>query len=248
MPESFTTSGDWFDDEVCAAALSHDSGQCTLVIDIQKGRHRYGLEILTSMCLKLKRRGLILARFYLTAHEVKQMAADLEVSGFQYRIYDIWASEDIGQVIVLITSWSQSLMMAVVPDVETSPAVHTPNAKVDVSPEELSMAISDAVLNVTYSEAATSIGDAEIAIDRLLDSAWGDHDSRFSYGEWTRWLRAKVVVSWILDSSSRGAALLQMMERKTYDITTAQNHRATVDVNWDLCYHMATVASRVCFD
>lgn len=248
MSESFTTSGDWFDDEVCQAALNHDSGNSTLVIDIQRGRHRYGLEVLTAKCLSVKRRGMILARFYLTPHEIKQMAADLEVSGFTYRIYDIWASEDISQVVVLLTSWTSTLMTAIVPEVETSPVPHIPDAKADVSPEEMAMALSDAVLNVTYSDSATQAGDMEIAIDRLLDSAWGDHDSRFSYGEWTRWLRAKVIISWVLDSKHRGKDLIEMLEKKKYRIRTAGDNTALVDVNWELCYHMATVASRICFD
>jgi len=248
MPESFTTTGDWFDSSVCKAALENDAGDSTLVIDIQRGRHRYGLEVLTETCLTTKRRGLILCRFYLTEHEVKQMAADLECSGFKYHMYDIWTSAEIGQVIVLITSWNSTPKVSIVPHVETSPSSHIPDAPVDVSPEEMAMAISDAVMNVTYSGSSTHAGDAEIAIDRLLDSAWGDHDSRFSYGEWTRWLRAKVVVSWVLDSKHRGKDLLCMLDTKQYRITTAGGHSTMVDVNWELCYHMATVASRICFD
>jgi len=248
MPESFTTSGDWFDESVCEAALGYDSGESVLVIDIQRGRHRYGLEVLTTTCLKTKRRGIILARFYLSPHESRQLAADLEVSGFEYRMYDIWASADISQVVVLLSSWNSNPMVAVVPSVTSEPTPHIPDAKADVSPEELAMALSDAVLNVTYTESATHAGDVEIAIDRLLDSAWGDHDSRFSYGEWTRWLRAKVVISWILDSRHRAKDLINMLESHTFVITTAQGHTASVDVDWELCYHMATVASRICFD
>ncbi|QHD64783.1 RNA dependent RNA polymerase [Plasmopara viticola lesion associated mononegaambi virus 8] len=248
MAESFTTSGDWFDESVCRAALDYDSGESTLVIDIQKGKHRYGLEVLTNTCLSTKKRGLIMARFYLSEHEIKQMASDLHYSGFTYHMYDIWSSSDISQVVVLITSWNRTPMVAVVPEVETESAPHLPDAKVDVSPEEMSMALSDAVLNVTYSDSATHPGDIEIAIDRLLDSAWGDHDSRFSYGEWTRWLRAKVVISWILSSKQRGRDLLLMFNARSYKVTTAQGHSVQVDVGWDLCYHLATVASRVCFD
>lgn len=248
VPESFTTSGDWFDSSVADSVLRYDPGEAVLVIDIQRGKHRYGLEVLTSTCLRMKKRGMILCRFYLTQHEIKQMAADLEVSDFKYHMFDMWTTSEISQVVVLITSWRPELMVAVVPEVVTEPSPTIPNVEVDVGPEEMAMAVSDAVFNVTYSLSSRSPEDAEIAIDRLLDSAWGDHDSRFSYGEWTRWLRAKVVTTWILSGKDRGAALLKMYNSKTQLIVTQSGNKAHVNVTWEMCYHMATVASRICYD
>jgi len=245
VPESFTTSGDWTDPRVAESVLSYDQGDSTLVIDIQKGSHRYGLELLSEAVLRRKQHGVILLRMYLSLHESNLIAADLLASGCTFKMYDVWRTADIGQVVILLQKWDPVLKMAVVADISTTPAPLYPNLDLDVSQEERAMAVSEAVFDVVYVAINQAIGDIEIAIDRLLDSTWGDHDSRFNYTEWTRWLRAKVVVTWLLLPENHQQTVHDWLENKTVEIITAEGRVAEVSFDWSLAYHLASVAARV---
>jgi len=245
LPESFTTNGDWFDPSVCEKILQYDQGDATVAIDIQQGSHRFGLESLTDVLLR-KTHGTIIIRLYLTETETRMILSDLHVSGFKFTAFDIWRTLDIGHVVVVLQHWTDTLKVAVIPRVETACHLINPPCQTDLTPEELSIAMSDAVFNTVYLSADHSIFDLEIEIDRALDEAWGDYDSRLSYYDWTKWLRAKVVTQWlVLPEKHRIPHLLLWLREGRTEVSTPKGRKSFVNVDWSFAYHLVTVASRV---
>jgi len=245
LPQTFTTSGDWFDSEVARQVLEYDPGDATIIIDIQSGSHRHGLEVLVPALLR-KSSGTIMLRLYLTEHETCLLTADMVASGFVVKVYDLWRTVDIGHVVFVIQSWTSSISYVLTPNYHSVPHVITSTIPQKVEPHERAIALTDAVFGTVYMTSEQTVDQVDHMIDRLLDNAWGDYDSRLSYSEWSKWLHAKVVSTWLLlPEKHRIPHLIRWHRDRETTVRTAGGHVSTVKIDWNLCYHIATVVSRL---
>jgi len=245
IPESFTTNGDWLTPEVSSATMEYDSGDCTVVVDIQSASHRYGLELLTPICSK-KRAGVIIVRLYLTENEQGEIMADMTVSKWTFRSYTIETVAAVKQVIFVITSWSEMIHTAVVPNWQlTRRCVAVPYLEAPTKYHYIT-AVADAVFNVTTPGTDWSLAEVKDEIEAIVLASLGDYDSRFSYGTWTKYLRAALVIQWCCRSTNTRVALLIEWTHQGWAPIVIGNKEYRVTIDWYFSHHIASYGARIC--
>lgn len=242
MSESFTTDGDWLNPRVSNAVMDYDQGNCTLVLDIQSGSTRYGLEVLEP-ALRRKTAGVILMRLYLTRPELSAICADLKGSKITFKVYSPTEFGEYHQYVILITDWRQDeLVLATryTGEVVGQPfpirlAGDTPLIRAEI--------ISDAIFNVVYVPANTPLSQVADILDDLIIEMMGDYDSRHSYGQWTRYLRARLVVQWALDQDPLGH--LQEWQHLGEATLRVKDKVIPILVDWSFLHHLVTFGARL---
>jgi hypothetical protein len=245
LSESYTTSGDWTEKAVVDRTLSHDDGSATLIIDIEAGRKRYGLDLL-SRVVQVKKAGIIMLRLFLDQGETHQIACDLTASKCEFRCFDS-GQRSVSARLWVIYAWGPTLMMTHVGSCDSiaHPAGLAPASSQEYSFQHRSIAIADALLNTVCLTHDTSLQDVSQSLQNILTRSLGNFDSRYSYHEWTRYLRACVYVQWIqLEPEVALATLLDLYEAGETKVRIA-GHEIMVKVPWDMCRHMASVCARV---
>jgi hypothetical protein len=243
LSESYTTSGDWFDPEVSRRILAYDQGDATVVIDIEAGRDRYGLEILLPV-IASKTHGLIVIRLFLSKVESDQIAADLYVSGFAFAMYDGYIDTDVSERIIVIARWTRELKVCHFTATSDSLALSTSLFEPEGETTHKYLALGDATFNVVTLCPDQTLGDMKLLIDRVLSESVGDYDSRFSYEQWTRYLRAACVVQWLVLPDSQALTVLLEMEASREAQVMVRDKLHRVEIDWYFCKHIASSGSR----
>jgi len=154
---------------------------------------------------------------------------------------------DVGARLWMIYSWSDTLMMAHAGSCQSiaKPVPLASSTSQEYSFQHRSIAVSDALLNTVCLTYDTSLADVSDELQSVLTEAFGNYDSRYSYHEWTRYLRACIYAKWIqLPADQALATLLDLYEAKETLVTIA-GHEVRVTISWDVCRHMASVCARV---
>lgn len=244
MPESYTTSGDWTDPKIVDKVMQYDQGDCSVVIDIQSGQHRFGLELLKHI-IKVKLAGEIWLRLYMTLAESYDIEADLTASKILYSWYDIDGQGIVHQHIIRITGWTDSLLIATRYQSETNcyPVI-LPRSKDRISRIDKALTLADAIYNVIYVAPGQTIQDVNSMLDHIISQSKGDYDSRFSYNQWTLYLRSKLLISWCLSPEDRTELLSYWHSQGGTQVTVGEES-FWVKVDWSVCYHIATHGARL---
>lgn len=247
MPESYTTTGDWSDSEIRRLILKYDAGGYTLLIDIQDASHRFGLEVLEDV-LMLKRAGVVILRTYLSQTEHRAMCCDLSASGITFKSYTLEASGSVYPVVFVLTDWSSSPVtcLEVKGKLERRPIQIPFNEEPDNF--EVAVARADAILNMYMPPTTQNWDDIRVQMAHLIEETHGDYDSRFSYGHWTKLLRAYLsAVFACLPEESRMERLLLWYFSGYADIDVeGMDGKLRVIVDWGVCHHLASTVARVC--
>jgi len=245
MPESYTTSGNWLEESVVARSLLYDTGRSTLIIDIEAGRHRYGLELLIHVFPR-KRHGRILMRLFLSHDELIAVSCDLKASGVEFFEFDEGKIETSARLF-LIYKWRSKLLVTGLPrgDTIASPVPLLPASSQDVNLTHRALALSDALLNVVSAGPDQSLADMQEEIDQMIIDSFGNYDSRFSYREWTRYLHARVCVEWIqLTEGQAWDKIVEWAESRTITLRV-RGRQLTVKADQPLLRHLASYGSRI---
>jgi hypothetical protein len=243
MSESFTTSGDWMEPKVVNAVMNYDAGDSTLLIDIQDSKNRFGLEVLTNV-IKVKRSGVIILRSYLATDEHIAACSDLSASGVEFKSYTLESTGISAPVVFVLLRWPDQLLINLHPAGDLSrrpiPLRYTDEA----NQFERVSAMSDALLNVYLPSASDSPEVIRDQIELLIKESKGDYDSRFAYSQWTRMLRAYTsAVFMCIDPDRQLATLLDWHFAGHVDHQC--DEKLHVRVDWSLCYHLASVVSKI---
>lgn len=242
--ESFMTTGDWMDPDISRRFLLYDSGQSTVVIDIQRGEDRFGLETLGPV-LRWKTAGLVIIRLYLSLQESIEIMSDLQASDITAEMYDDGSPGVIARLIVL-RSWRRKLAVALTargtsvanPVISASAYSHLHNNR------HLAISKSDALFNVIQVGTAESGESYVERIADLLEYSLGDYESRFNYDRWTILLRSMVVAGWMQHAHPEARdRLLEMSDKETLSVLIGGK---TFEVRNDsrLMRHIATLGAR----
>jgi len=244
LPESITTSGNWLDRTVVEKVLQYDQGDSTLVIDIQQAHVRFGLETLVD-AFQLKSRGTIMLRTYVTELEAGLLCSDLSISDCTFRTYSVSQNSLLVQLLIVIKKWPRELKIAVVPKfmLKFNPVIISQDSSASVVSTSLS--ISDAIFNTVFVAPNQTVEDVSLALGNLLEESKGDYDSRFSYNQWTIYLRAKAVCDWALMNPEAQEAVLEHWKSTTEMIVVTHHGRFPVQVGWSFFYHLATYGARI---
>lgn len=241
VPETITTSGDWMDSQICSAISKYSTSETVLVIDIESGADRYGIELLEN-CRLWKNIGIVVLRVFLNEIESEEMICDLTASGAKFSWYDVDnMSETSGRIIVLSRLPTEIVTAKRCKVISTrSPPLMSPP---DPRSEFRGLAYSNALFNTvtTYDSILTS--EIRESLVNMIEATATDYTARFSYEHWTRYLRALKVVSWIeLPEPERLEDLRRMLETRRSTVTINKKVYS-MDVDYMFCRHLAGVAS-----
>jgi hypothetical protein len=245
IPESFTTSGDWFDERVSSALLDYDPGDSTIVIDIQLNASRFGLETLIPI-LRRKSAGTIMVRLYLDDNEESLLLSDLTVSSCKFRVFSFDTVAQVHQVVLVLTQWSRNLLYAVVPETDLVRRPIQIPTLTDPDENHRLTAISDAIFNVYMPGPGSTLPQVGDHLRESVTSTAGDYDSRFSYGQWTLQLRSLLVTEWACGSALDHLEMIRKWLSQGHASIEFGGATHRVMVDWHLCYHLVTYGARVC--
>lgn len=245
MSESFTTSGDWLNPTVVNAVTFYDAGDSTLLIDVQDNKQRFGLETLRHI-IKVKKYGVIMLRAYLAYDEHKALCADLSASGMTFRSYTMEATGSASPVIFILTKWSQQLVMNITPGGSLTRNPVPLEYLDDADQFERSTAFADALLNMYMPSASDTPEQVRERLRMIMSESSGDYDTRYAYSHWTRILRAYTsAVFMCVDRDRQLDTLLQWYFAGFVIHTEGLTEPLYVKVDWSLCYHLASSASKI---
>ncbi|WGH72981.1 MAG: putative RNA-dependent RNA polymerase [Trichoderma harzianum mononegavirus 1] len=253
MPESYTTTGDWFDEKVSRQVMRYDAGDYTVVIDIESSEHRYGLETLLPV-IRSKVAGLIILRLFLSAEEACQLSCDLNASGFLFRVYMIDTWQLPGSYVFVISHWKDHLVYAVHP-CEHHPADYQLAAsrnvglEIDADADEPRKVTRDVLAEVTFGlisgHGAVSTERAENLLCSIYLDTVSTIDTRARYENWTRLLVSILSVRFILLPQTDVLGILQTIwEDRQVDLIVG-DHKSTLRVTWQIMAHLCKSASRL---
>lgn len=246
LPESYTTSGDWTDLNVVSRVLLYDGGRDTVVIDIEAGKKRYGLELLRHI-ISIKSQGLIFLRLFLSLDELHLLYTDLKASGVECHVFDDGGMRVTSRLFVLY-KWSKTLVVASEVKVESiaEPTLLVDTSLLPADADHRAIAVSDALFNVVTCDINSSLCDLELELDQMIVESYGSYDSRFSYDTWTRFLQAKVVLTWLMlqDEPAAWSAIVSWSHRSSITVKVKQ-HTIDVNLSYRLLRHLCSYGSRV---
>jgi hypothetical protein len=246
MMESFTTSGDWMNPDVSSLVLNYDPGDATIVIDIQAGKNRYGLQVLAPL-IGRKFRGLVVLRLYLTSHESELIVGDLIASGAEFTWYDLESMQNTHTCVCVLTRLPTVLRIGItLSTVQRPEAVSIPIVPTRAqSRSDYCIALSDGVYNVIYTDELTTQEDVATMLDVLIGEARGDYDSRLSYDHWTRLLRAKVIIEWSMMLENKRIAELEEWLKTGWAKSTIAGVVESVRADYSLARHAVSYGARI---
>ncbi|WGH72987.1 MAG: putative RNA-dependent RNA polymerase [Trichoderma harzianum mononegavirus 2] len=248
MVETFTTTGDWTDPTIAASVLRYDSGQSTVLIDIESSDHRHGLDLLTDI-ITMKHSGLIVLRVFTTGDESRRLSCDLTLSGFQYKLYDVDPTYIAGSRVFVISKWKRRLLVADCPCVldseNTGIDIPIELDDVDDTNDPIREVLAETVFNLVMPSPGSTVGDILELLEDMYIEISGKYDSRASYDQWSRLCLSILALRMVSIPQDQLVPMLVLLVEERVTKIHVGPLNTDLQITWSNIAHICKVAARL---
>lgn len=246
LPESFITSGDWYDPSVSSSVLTSLLTSALVVIDIQAGASRQGLECLDPL-IESQWTGLVVVRLYITIEEAELLVSDISAGGGRVEIYS-GAPERPRHMTQMVVLHFLSLPQQPCTAVSRCMALKW----VSSDPPDLhymgggsAFLLGLSVFSMVPVSDRDTPSSVRERIVHVISVSHGEYLSRPSYAHWTLMLHALLSCDFLLASPSHRVYMLDTLLSGSSLPLSAGSLRLSIEPSPRLVRHLCKVVGRL---
>jgi hypothetical protein len=246
LPESFTTTGDWYDPDVSSSILRSLLPSTIVIVDIQSGASRATLSVLDPL-IDENWPTLVYVRVFATVTEVELLLSDISAGGGRVEVFlgaPARETEATQMFLLAISRMPSAPALCLSPAVVVTP-VFTAPPDMSYMGGGQSFLLGAVAFDIVPVGPTDSLTDVRRRLADVVVASHGDYLSRPTYSHWSLLLYALVACDFVAAPDATRRRYLRRLVAGSPIAVRASSLHLTVDASFHLLRHLCKVASRL---